>query len=122
MIIDIIFSFIFGGALCALAQILIDITKITPAKILVLFVTAGILVGALGFYQPLLELFGAGISLPLLGFGGSLAVGVKEAVDEFGLLGVLRGPFTAMSAGVSLALILAYLYSLLVKPKSKMLD
>ena len=119
--IDLVLSFLFGGALCALAQILIDVTRITPAKILVLFVTLGIFVGAIGLYTPLLNLFGAGVSLPLLGFGGSLAIGVREAVLEEGLLGVIKGPFSAMSAGVSLALILAFLYSLFVKPRSKRL-
>ena len=83
--IDLVLSFLFGGALCALAQILIDVTRITPAKILVLFVTLGIFVGAIGLYTPLLNLFGAGVSLPLLGFGGSLAIGVREAVLEEGL-------------------------------------
>lgn len=121
MIADIFLSFIFGAFLCAAAQILIDITKLTPAKILVLFVTLGIFLGSVGLYEPLLNIFGAGISLPLLGFGGSLATGVREAVDEFGLIGVLKGPFTAMSAGVSLALILAFLVSLTVKPRSKRL-
>ena len=119
--IDLILSFVFGGALCALAQILIDVTKITPSKILVLFVTLGIFVGGVGLYTPLLNLFGAGVSLPLLGFGGSLALGVREAVEEGGLIGVLKGPFSSMSAGVSLALILAFLYSLFVKPRSKRL-
>ena len=119
MILRLFLSFVFGGVLCALAQVLIDKTALTPAKILVLYVCAGIFIGAIGLYEPILEFVGAGISLPLIGFGGSLAIGVREAVEEMGLLGVIKGPLSSMSAGVTLALILSYIYSLIFKARPK---
>lgn len=121
MILNLFLSFTVGGALCAIAQILIDKTPLTPAKILVLYVVLGVLLGAVGLYDPILNAAGAGISLPLVGFGGSLAKGVKEAVDEFGAIGILKGPLTAMSAGVTLALLLGYIFSIVSKSRSKRL-
>ena len=121
MIVKVILAFAVGGALCALAQVLIDKTSLTPAKILVGYVVLGVAVGAVGLYEPLFEAAGCGVSLPLLGFGGSVAKGVREAVDKDGLWGVLKGPFTAMSAGVNAALILGLLASLFFRGKSKRL-
>ena len=121
MRVDIFISFIFGGILCTIAQILIDKTALTPAKILVLYVCFGVFLGAVGLYEPLFNVGGAGVSLPLIGFGGAISKGVKEAVDSYGLMGILKGPFTAMSAGVTLALSLGFLYSLFSKSKSKRL-
>lgn len=121
MLIKLLFAFLFGGALCALAQVLIDKTALTPARILVSYVVLGVFVGAVGLYEPIFDAVGCGISLPLVGFGGSLAAGVREAVDKDGLWGVIKGPFTAMSAGVSVALIAGFLASLFFKGKSKRL-
>ena len=121
MISRLFLAFLVGGAFCALAQILIDKTKLTPARILVCYVVLGVVMGAVGIYEPLFEAVGCGISLPLVGFGGAVAKGVREAVDGDGLLGVIKGPFTAMSAGVNVALILGFLSSLFFKGKPKRL-
>ena len=121
MITKLLLSFLVGGIICAAAQILIDKTSLTPAKILVVYVVFGVFLGGIGFYEPILNAVGAGISLPLIGFGGGLAKGVKEAVDEFGVLGILKGPLTAMSAGVTLALFLGFVFSLISKSRSKRL-
>ena len=114
MIIKILLAFIVGGVLCALAQVLIDKTTLTPARILVAYVV-------LGLYEPIFEAVGCGISLPLVGFGGAVAKGVREAVDSDGIWGIIKGPFTAMSAGVNVALILGFICSLIFKGKSKRL-
>ena len=114
-----LFAFIFGAFFCSIAQILIDKTKMTPAKILVSLVIFGIFLGAVGLYEPIFKLAGCGASLPLVGFGGNIAKGVREAIDEKGALGILSGPFTAMSQGVALSLILGLLFSFLSKGKSK---
>lgn len=121
MILKLILSFLVGGFLCAVAQILIDKTALTPAKILVVYVVFGVFLGAVGLYEPILNIAGAGISLPLVGFGGALAKGVREAVDEFGALGILKGPLSAMSAGVTLALLLGLIFSITAKSRSKRL-
>ena len=121
MAVRLLLVFAVGGALCAAAQILIDKTKLTPARILVCYVVFGVSLGAVGFYEPIFEAVGCGISLPLVGFGGAVASGVREAVDKDGLWGVIKGPFTAMSAGVNVALILSFLSSLFFKGKSKRL-
>ena len=121
MILKFLLSFFVGGFLCAVAQILIDKTALTPAKILVVYVVFGVLLGGIGLYEPILNVAGAGISLPLVGFGGALAKGVREAVDEFGALGILKGPLAAMSAGVTLALLLGFIFSITSKSRSKRL-
>ena len=113
--------FLMGGALCALAQLLIDLTSLTPARILVLYVVLGVALGAVGLYAPLKEIFGAGISVPLLGFGGNIAEGVREAVRKEGLLGALTGPLTAASGGIAAALLFGYLAALLGKSRPKRL-
>ena len=121
MLLKSFFAFIIGGLFCALAQIIIDKTKITPARTLVIFVLFGIFLGGIGLYKTLFDFCGCGISLPLIGYGGTIAEGVKEAVRKEGLLGALKGPFTASSAGCALALISGYLASLFSRGKSKRL-
>ncbi len=108
-----------GGTLCLVAQLLIDLTALTPARILVLFVSTGVALGAVGLYDRLLPTFGAGLSVPLLGFGGTIARGVREAVEKEGLLGVLSGPLTAASAGTTAALTFGYLSALVFRGKPK---
>ena len=113
------FAVIIGGFICLLAQLLIDLTKLTPARILVGLVCLGVLLGGVGLYTPLFELSGGGVSVPLLGFGANIAKGTMEAVDNFGLLGILKGPFTAASVGCSAALVFSFLFSLFFKGKPK---
>ena len=116
---NIVWAFIIGGAICAIGQILIDLTKLTPARILVLFVVAGCILGGLGWYDRLVDFAGAGATVPLPGFGNILARGVKKAVDERGLLGVITGGFTAMAGGVTVAIIFGYLAALISIPRVK---
>ena len=111
--------FAVGGLLCVVGQLLIDYTKLTPARILTLFVVAGVVLGALGLYQPLVDWAGAGAAVPLTGFGNTLAKGVKNAVGESGLLGAFTGGLTASSGGVSAAVIFGLLTALLSRPKDK---
>ena len=111
--------FLFGGSVCAIAQILIDRTALTPARILVMMVSSGVLIYALGLYEPLFEIFGAGISLPLLGFGAAIGRGVKEAVLEEGAIGILKGALSATSAGITAAILMGVLMSLLTKGRPK---
>lgn len=116
---DYLKAFLVGGAICLIGQILIDKTKLTPAKILVGFVTTGVILGALGIYQPLVEFAGAGASVPLTGFGNALAQGVKKAVSEFGILGALTGGITAAAGGITAAVFFGYLSALVAKPGDK---
>ncbi len=116
---DIILVFIFGGVVCSIAQVLIDLTKLTPARILVIYVCTGVFIYASGIYEPLFETFGAGVSVPLLGFGANIGKGVKEAVDAEGLLGILKGGLTSSSAGITAALLFGFIASLVFKPKAK---
>ena len=106
---DYINAFWVGGAICALVQILMEKTKMLPGRIMVMLVCLGALLGALGIYQPFIEFAGAGASVPLPGFGNTLFKGVKEAVDEYGFLGIFLGGLKASAAGISAALIFAYL-------------
>ncbi len=112
-------AFLVGGAICAVGQLLMDCTKLTPARILVLFVVAGVVLGAVGLYQPLADFAGCGATVPLTGFGNLLAQGTKDAIREDGLLGVLTGPFSAGSAGISAAMLSGLVVSLIARPKSK---
>lgn len=112
-------AFLIGGALCAIGQLLIDRTRLTPARILSLYVVAGVLLGALGVYGPFAEWAGAGATVPLTGFGNLLAKGVSEAVAEKGLLGAFTGGFTASSAGICAAIVFGLAVSLLFKSKDK---
>ena len=112
-------AFAVGGAISALTQILIDLTKLTPARILVLLVCFGVLLGGTGAYSYIFDLVGAGISVPLIGFGANIAKGVSEAIDAEGFIGILKGPFTAAAAGCSAALVFGYLICLIFKGKPK---
>ncbi len=114
-----VWAFIVGGILCVIAQVLIDKTKLTPARILVLYVCAGVVLGGIGIYEPLVELAGGGATTPLTGFGYSLAKGVREAVDKEGLIGALKGGLTATSAGITAAMVSALLAALFFKSKPK---
>ena len=116
---DYINAFWVGGLICALAQILLEKTKMMPGRIMVLLVCLGALINFFGWYDPLAEYAGAGVTVPLLGFGNSLFKGVKEAIDKDGFLGLFEGGFTACAVGVSAALIFGYLASLIFKPKMK---
>ena len=112
-------AFLVGGALCVIAQILVDKTKLTPARILVVYVVAGVILGGLGIYQPLVDFAGAGATIPLTGFGFAISKGIREAVDQQGLLGSLTGALKATAGGISAALIFGYLACLIFKGKSK---
>ncbi len=112
-------AFAVGGLLCVVAQLLIDLTRLTPARILVAFVVAGVALGAVGLYEPLYRFAACGVSVPLLGFGGALARGVREAVHTDGLLGVLTGGLSATAAGVAAAMVLGLLAALLFKSRPK---
>ena len=114
-----LFAFLFGALFCMLAQLLIDKTKFTPAKILVSLVISGIVIGAFGIYEPIFNIAGCGASLPLVGFGGNIAKAVREAIDKDGAMGILTGPLTAMSGGVGLCLFLGLFISFFTKGKSK---
>lgn len=116
---DYLKAFIVGGIICVIGQILIDKTKLTPARILVGYVVAGVVLGALGLYQPLVDFAGAGASVPLSGFGNLLAKGTLQAVQKDGLLGVLTGPLTAGAAGITAAVLFGLLVALIFKPKDK---
>ena len=111
--------FVTGGALCVIAQILVDKTKLTPARILVIYVVAGVILGGLGIYQPIVDFAGAGATIPLTGFGFAISKGIREAVDQQGLLGSLTGALKATAGGISAALIFGYLACLIFKGKSK---
>ena len=113
---DYLKAFLVGGCLCLIGQILIDKTTLTPARILVSYVVAGVVLGALGLYQPIIDFAGAGASVPLTGFGATLAKGVKEAVDKDGFLGILTGGLTASAGGICAAIVFGLLASLLFKP------
>lgn len=116
---DYLKAFLVGGILCAIGQILIDKTKLTPAKILVSYVVAGAVLGGLGVYQYIADWGGAGATVPLTGFGYNLAKGVQKAVREQGVLGVLTGGVKASAAGITAAIFFGYLMALLFRPKDK---
>ena len=111
--------FLVGGLLCLVGQVLIDYTKLTPARILTIYVVAGVALSAIGLYQPLVDWAEAGASVPLTGFGHALAKGVRQAVVEKGLLGVFTGGFTAAAAGLCAAVFFGLLVALVFKPKDK---
>lgn len=112
-------AFIVGGAFCVIAQLLIDYTKLTPARILVSYVVIGAILGGIGLYEPLLDFAGAGASVPLTGFGSTLAKGVREAVDKEGFLGIFKGGLTATAGGITVAIFAGLLASIIFKPKDK---
>lgn len=112
-------AFFVGGAICLIGQILIDLTKMTPARILVSFVVIGVVLGAVGIYDPLVDWAGAGATVPLTGFGNTLARGIREAIAQQGARGILTGAFTAASGGVTAAIICGIVASLITGPKEK---
>jgi stage V sporulation protein AE len=112
-------AFAVGGAFCVIGQILMDKTKLTPARILVCYVVMGVILGGIGLYEPLTEFAGAGASVPLTGFGNLLAKGVKEAVDEKGFLGIFTGGLKSAAGGITAAIFAGLLASLIFKPKDK---
>lgn len=114
-----IYAFLIGGLLCAIGQIFIDYTKLTPARILVAYVVAGVVLTAIGVYEPLVKFAGAGATVPLTGFGYSLAKGVEEAVAQYGFFGVFCGGLTATAAGITVAMFSGLLMSLIFKPGDK---
>ena len=116
---DYVWCFLCGGLLCLIGQVLIDLTKLTPARILTGYVMAGVVLQAVGLYQPLVDWAGAGATVPLTGFGYSLAKGVAKAVGEQGLLGVITGGLTATAGGIAAAVVFGLLMALLCKPKEK---
>ena len=117
--IDCLSAFAVGGFLCLIGQVFIDYTKLTPARILVSYVVAGVILTAVGIYGPIVDFAGAGATVPLTGFGYSLAKGVEKAVDEYGLIGALTGGLTATSAGITAAMFFGYLASLIFKSDDK---
>lgn len=116
---DYLRAFVVGGLLCAIGEILIDYTKLTPARILVTYVISGVILGALGLYDPLVDYAGAGATVPLTGFGNSLAKGVREAVDSSGFMGIFTGGITAAAAGITAALVFGLITALIFRSKEK---
>lgn len=116
---DYIKAFFVGGMICLIGQILMDRTKMTPARILVSFVTSGVVLGALGIYKPIADFGKAGATVPLLGFGYSLAKGAFKGVDKYGLLGAFTGGITGTAAGISAAVFFGYLAAIIFNPKTK---
>lgn len=112
-------AFIIGGLICVVGQLLIDYTKLTPARILVLFVCLGVLLGGIGVYDKLVDFAGAGATLPLTGFGNALADGVKTAIREKGFMGVVTGSLSACAGGVTVALLCGLVVAFVTKPKDK---
>lgn len=112
-------AFVVGGLICVIGQLLIDLTKMTPAKILVLFVCLGVLLGAFGIYDKLVDFAGAGATVPLTGFGNSLANGVKEAIREQGFTGIITGGLSACAGGVTVAVLSGLLVALVARSKDK---
>lgn len=116
---DYLKAFLVGGLLCLIGQILIDKTKLTPARILVSYVVMGVVLGAIGVYPRLVEFAGAGATVPLTGFGNTLAKGVKEAIQEDGFLGIFTGGLKASAGGITAAIVAGLVASLIFKPKDK---
>lgn len=112
-------AFLIGGLFCLVGQILIDRTKLTPARILVSYVVAGVFLSAVGLYKPLVDFAGCGATVPLTGFGNTLTQGVREAIDENGFLGIFTGGLTATAGGIAGAIVAGLLASLLFRPKDK---
>ena len=112
-------AFIVGGLICVVGQILIDKTKLTPGRILVLYVVTGVVLGALGLFEPLEKFAGSGATVPLLGFGANLAKGTAEAIAEQGWMGIVTGPLTAGAGGITVAIVSALIMSLISKPGAK---
>lgn len=118
-ILQYLIAFVVGGAICVIGQLLISLTRMTPARILVLFVTVGVVLGAIGVYQPLVDFAGAGASVPLTGFGNSLAQGAITAVKTDGLVGAFTGGITGTAGGITAAIFFGYLFSLVCRARTK---
>ena len=116
---QLLYTFLVGGTICIIGQILIDKTKLTPARILFIYVTLGDILGGLGIYQYLVDFAGAGATVPLTGFGYNLAKGAKEAVDQYGFIGAFIGGTKAAAGGIAAAIFFGYIASLISKPKMK---
>lgn len=116
---DLLKAFVVGGLICVVGQLLLDFTKLTPGKVLTLFVVFGVLFGAIGVYEPLVEFAGCGATVPLTGFGYTLANGVKEAIKEEGAMGIIKGALSASSAGITTAVVSGLILSVIAKPKEK---
>ena len=112
-------AFVVGGAICVAGQLLIDLTKLTPARILVIFVVSGVVLSSIGVWEPLVDFAGAGATVPIMGFGHTLAKGVEQAVAQQGFVGIFTGGLTACSGGVSASLIFALIASVFAKSKSQ---
>ena len=119
MFTDFFNAFWVGGLICVIGQLLIDYTKLTPARIMVIYVCSGVLLGALGLYQPIADFAGSGATVPLSGFGNLLAKGVREAIDKDGFLGIFTGGMSSAAAGITAALVFGLIAALLFKPKDK---
>jgi len=120
MIIDILKAFVVGGILCAVGQLLIDFTKLTPARILTGYVVTGVILSAVGLYKPIADFAGAGATVPLTGFGHLLAEGIRKAIDSDGFLGIFTGGLTAAAGGVTAALLFGLIASLIFRQKDKL--
>ena len=116
---DYLKAFMVGGGICLIGQVLIDKTMLTPARILVSFVVLGVILGATGLYEPLIEFAGAGASVPLTGFGNTIAKGIRKAIDQDGFLGIFTGGLTATAGGITAAIVAGLVASFLFKPKDK---
>ncbi len=114
-----LWAFLIGGAICVVGQLLLSFTKLTSARILVLFVVAGVVLGGLGLWQPVVEFAGAGATVPLVGFGNTLAKGAIEAAKEDGVLGAFTGGISATAGGIASAILFGYLAAVIAKPKTK---
>jgi len=119
MFMEYVWAFLIGGLLCAIGQVLIDLTKLTPARILTSYVVAGVALGGLGWYQPVVDLAGGGATVPLTGFGHLLAKGVRKAVDQNGFIGIFMGGFTSAAVGISAAIFFGLIAALVFKSGSK---
>lgn len=116
---ELVKAFLVGGAFCAVGQVLIDYTKLTPARILVGYVVAGVVLGGLGWYQPILDFAGAGASVPLTGFGALLSKGIREAVDKDGFLGIFTGGLTSSAGGITAAMVFGLVIALIFRSREK---
>ena len=114
-----VYAFLVGGLVCVVGQLLISLTRMTPARVLVLFVTLGVVLGALGWYQPLVDFAGAGATVPLTGFGHSLAQGAIEGAKVDGVIGAFTGGVTGTAGGIAAAIFFGYLFSLVCRSKTK---
>ena len=116
---DFLWAFLVGGAICVVGQLLIDLTKLTPARILVSFVIIGVILEGFGLYQYLVDFAGCGATVPLTGFGNSIAMGVEKAIGDEGFLGIFTGGLAATAGGITAAIIFSYIIALIFKPKAK---